>query len=192
ACTLIREQLRQLLQKDRLVESWHLVYERAYRALVELASTLFQHEQPFLDLDLNLPVTAAVFREALLQAFTEHGGLPTEFTRLKTILGGLAGSRTGRLVDLGQLDADIAWLEREGRRLQGPLLPPGDLKGEERLRVQPQGHWVEDQYSDGRLAESVRQSLIFLVEAYREMAETNFPSFCTAMPLYQALPARVE
>jgi hypothetical protein len=158
---LITQQIEELFKRGQLVESWHLVYERAYRSLRELASTVFRHEAPVVDLGFSSPVTSAVFRTALLKSFADQGLVPEEMRTLEMVQGRIQGSRIGSSVDLGELDADILWLEQQGRVLTGPLLPAADLEGETLLRLHPHTQWVWDRYTDKRLAEAAWTSLAF-------------------------------
>lgn len=186
---LVDQQVRKLLERGELVESWHLVYQRGADALRRLTNPLWRGEKPILPLDAEQPITSEVFRETLLRILQECNLAPLEMREMIIVQGKLA-VHTGSSVDLGQLDADILWLEQQGHPLHGPLLPDPDISFDDPARIR--GNWTWSRYSDDQLGDAARQSLTYLVEAYREMAELNFPNLCSKMGFYEALPLEIE
>ncbi len=185
---ILHEQVQRLFRNEELVESWHLVYQRAYRSLEDLATTLSRGQEPVVELDLARPVSSETFRAALLKTLIAKGIMPERARLLDLVQGRIRGWRGGRSVDLGQLDADLLWLDQQGHGIDGPLLPPPDLD----VPKVPGPLWTWDRYSDTQLAAAARRSLSAFVEAYREMAEQNFPTVCARMPFYRSLPLIAE
>jgi len=189
ALQLVDEQVSALVRRGDLVESWHLVYERAAGAIHRLTNPIWRGEPPILPLDVEQPITSQEFRRSLLGALKARGLAPQRMQQLIIVQGRLQ-AHSGAPVDLGQLDADILWLERQGRPVHGPLLPGPDVPYD--APVPPRGYWTWDFYTDAQLGEAARRSLDYLIEAYCEIAERNFPDLCSEMQFYQAMPVQVE
>lgn len=189
AMELILEQLREMLRKQRLIESWPLAYERAHRVLIDL----FPDSAP--EPARDWPITSSWLRQAVTARFRFPPGvsLPAELRAEDWSVWPPQIQLSGwhsHDVWLPQLVADVAALEARGHAIRGPLLPRPDLSPEEvGWKVGGLHRW--DFYSDARLTAAAEAAIQLAFVAYKEMVETNFPTLLPSFWRHAHLPVRV-
>lgn len=175
--------VRDLVDRRRLSESWHLLWARAYEDL-----RLLVQEGLLPDESLSEAVTARALKGLLRETVTissagERQEIPLD--GLLLVFG------LHRRVNLGRLLSDLEQLEACGRGLAGPLLAQPDWGDAERGPV-----LTAEVFTDDLLIAGARQFLTYLLEAHVEMCRRNFPGLLTGFPLCPHLPcdiyARVE
>jgi len=193
---LVTQQLVDALRDGDLVESWHLVYQRAWTGLAILGTPISSRFGGLLNLDLAAPIDALTFKRAAVAFLIASGSLsPDSATRdLGDVIipPAFLGNSRGK-ANLADLEFDLRRLDQMGHTVNGPFLPDPDLDYDDAMQQNGgQARFTWGYYSDAQLQLAAERSWVYAIDAYREMARVNFPLICDRMRLYRNLPISVD